>query len=250
MASVDETMLQWKGHQIVDSSGDALGTIDDIYLDQGTDNPDWALVDTGGGSTLVPLVGAVAKGDRIQVQFETAKVKGAPGVLADQELSQQEERELYEYYGVAHSGAEPDTAAPEDAGGAVSSSTTSLTSDNAMTRSEEELRVGTVKRETGRARLRKYITTEQVQTTVPVQREEVRIEREAITEANMGDAMDGPALSEEEHEIVLESEEIVVDKQVVPKERIRLDKDVITEQRQVTDEVRKEQIEIEGDTPS
>ncbi len=245
MASVDETMLQWKGHQIVDSSGDTLGTIADIYLDQGTDNPEWALVDMGGGSTLVPLVGAVAEGDRIQVQFETAKVKGAPDVLADQELSQQEERELYEYYGVAHSGAEPDTGQPD-----VSRDATSLTSDNAMTRSEEELRVGTVKRETGRARLRKYITTEQVQTTVPVRREEVRIEREAITEANMGDAMDGPALSEEEHEIVLESEEVVVDKQVVPKERVRLDKDVITEQRQVTDEVRREQIEVEGDTPS
>src|SRR3712207_6487943 len=86
-----------------------------------------------------------------------------------------------------------------------------------------------------------------VQTTVPVQREEVRIEREPITDANVGDAMDGPAISEEEHEVVLHEEQPVVEKNVVPKERVRLDKDTVTEERQVSDEVRKEQIEAEGD---
>jgi uncharacterized protein (TIGR02271 family) len=116
-----------------------------------------------------------------------------------------------------------------------------------MTRSEEELRVGKTSREAGRARLRKYIVEEQVQTTVPVQREEVRIEREPITDANVGDAMDGPALSEEEHEVVLHAEQPVVEKDVVPKERVRLDKDVIQEQHQVSDTVRKEQIETDGD---
>jgi uncharacterized protein (TIGR02271 family) len=75
-----------------------------------------------------------------------------------------------------------------------------------MTRSEEELRVGKTQRESGRARLRKYVVTEQVQKTVPVQREEVRVEREPITDANVGDAKAGPAISEEEHEVVLHEE--------------------------------------------
>src|SRR5947207_12580850 len=81
------------------------------------------------------------------------------------------------------------------------------TTDNAMTRSEEELEVGKTQRETGRARLRKYVVTDEVQTTVPVQREEVRVEREPITDANVGNATDGPAISEEEHEVTLHAEE-------------------------------------------
>jgi Domain of unknown function (DUF2382) len=74
------------------------------------------------------------------------------------------------------------------------------TTDDAMTRSEEELRVGTSQRERGRVRLRKYVTTEHEQITVPVQREEVRVEREPITDANLDAATSGPAISEEEHE--------------------------------------------------
>ena len=116
-----------------------------------------------------------------------------------------------------------------------------------MTRSEEELRVGTRQRETGRVRLRKYVVTEHVQQTVPVRREEVRIEREPITDANIGEAMDGPALSEEEHEVTLMEEEVVVDKKVVPKERVRLDTETVTEERQVNETVAREEIEVEGD---
>jgi uncharacterized protein (TIGR02271 family) len=121
------------------------------------------------------------------------------------------------------------------------------TSDEAMTRSEEELRVGTTHQERARARLKKYVVTEQVQQTVPVQREEVRIEREPITETNVDRAMDGPAISEEEHEVVLHEERPVVEKQAVPKERVRLSKENVTDDVEVSEEVRKEQIEHEGE---
>ncbi len=116
-----------------------------------------------------------------------------------------------------------------------------------MTRSEEEVSIGTAQRERGRARLRKYIVTENVTQTVPVTREEVRVEREPITDANVGAATTGGELTEEEHEVVLHEEEVVTEKRVVPKERVRMDKDVQTEQREVSEEVRKEQVEIEGD---
>src|SRR5215217_1014438 len=119
--------------------------------------------------------------------------------------------------------------------------------DEAMTRSEEELRVDKLRRPSGLVRLRKYITTEQVSATVPIQREEARIEREPITDANRDAAMSGPDLSEEEHELDLSEEEVTVDKEVVPKERIRVGKDVVTDQREVSEEVRKEQIDVEGD---
>ncbi|WP_147692968.1 YsnF/AvaK domain-containing protein, partial [Vogesella mureinivorans] len=77
--------------------------------------------------------------------------------------------------------------------------------------------------EIGRARLRKHIVTEHQSVQVPVSREEVRVEREPITDANRGDAYDGPALSEEEHEVVLHAERPVVDTEVEAVERVRLD---------------------------
>ena len=121
------------------------------------------------------------------------------------------------------------------------------TTDDAMTRSEEELRVGTAERESGRVRLRKYVVTEEVQQTVPVQREEIRVEREPITDANVGDATEGPEISEEEHEVTLHEEELVTEKRTVPKERVRLEKDVVTDEKTVSEEIRKEQIEVDGD---
>ena len=115
-----------------------------------------------------------------------------------------------------------------------------------MTRSEEELKVGTTSRESGRARLRKYVTTEQVEQTVPVKREQVTLEREPITETNMPDAKAGPDISEEEHEVVLHEEEVVTEKRAVPKERVQMGKETVTEDQTVSEEVRKEQIEADG----
>jgi uncharacterized protein (TIGR02271 family) len=129
----------------------------------------------------------------------------------------------------------------------VGHDTSGPTTDDAMTRSEEEVAVGKRSVETGRAKLRKYVVTENVETTVPVQREEIRVEREPITDGNVDRALDGPAISEEEHEVTLHAEEPVVEKRVVPKERVRLDKDTVMEERTVSEEVRKEQIETDGD---
>ena len=118
--------------------------------------------------------------------------------------------------------------------------------DDAMTRSEERLVAGTRTEEAGRARLRKYVVTEQQQVNVPVSREEVRVEREPITEANRGAALDGPDISEEEHEVTLRAERAVVDTEAVPVERVRLGKETVTDTENVSGEVRKEQIEFDG----
>jgi uncharacterized protein (TIGR02271 family) len=125
--------------------------------------------------------------------------------------------------------------------------TSGPTTDDAMTRSEEELRVGTAQHERGRARLRKHVVTENITRTVPVRREEVRLETEPITDANVGDATSGPDISEEEHEVTLHAERPVVEKEAVPVERVRLGTETVTDQQQVTEEVRKEQIDTDGD---
>ena len=139
-----------------------------------------------------------------------------------------------------------DTAATRTEGHDTSGPTT----DEAVTRSEEHLNVGTERVEAGRARLGLYVVTEQQSVSVPVSHEEVRIEREPITDANIGNALDGPAISEEEHEVVLHAEQPVVTTETVPVERIRLGTETVSETQQVTGQVRKEEVEVVDDTTS
>jgi uncharacterized protein (TIGR02271 family) len=257
MTPTDSAVAEWRGSNAVDSDGQKIGTIEEIYMDTETGKPEWLAVKTGMfGSKLsfVPIAEATASaGDDVRVPYAKQQVKDAPNAEADGELSQEEEANLYRHYGLDYSEARSDSGLPEGNGGhadrdPVGRDTSGPTTDDAMTRSEEELRVGKASRERGRARLRKYVVTEQVQKTVPVQREEVRLEREPITDANVGDAKDGPAISEEEHEVTLHEEEVVVEKRAVPKERVRMDKQTVTEDETVSEQVRKEQIEAEGDT--
>jgi uncharacterized protein (TIGR02271 family) len=234
-----------------------LGTIGEVYLDDETGRPEWATVRTGLFGTkesFVPLAEADLSGSDLRLPYDKDKVKHAPHVDTDGHLSPAEEAELYRYYGIGSgNGAEfTDTTTTtgtvgHDTTGAVGHDTSGPTTDNAMTRSEEHLNVGTQRVEAGRARLRKYVVTENVTQTVPVSHEEVVLEREPITDANIGNALDGPTISEEEHEVVLHAERPVVAKEAVPVERVRLDTETVTEQQTVTDTVRKEQIELDGD---
>ena len=252
-----DTVRTWQGRTMVDRDGGRIGSMDAIYLDDQTGQPEWALVNTGlfgTRSTFVPIAQASAYGDQVQVPFEKQRIKDAPNMDPDGHLSEQEEQELWRHYGLDYGAGDAgtDRAATDqdrDTVGrdTVGRDTSGPTTDQAMTRSEEELRVGTEARERGRARLRKYVVTEDQQVTVPVSREEVRVEREPITDANLEAATSGPAISEEEHEVTLREEQVVVDKRAVPKERVRLDTETVTDERQVAEEVRKERIEVEGD---
>ncbi|MGY1727773.1 PRC and DUF2382 domain-containing protein [Geodermatophilus sp. SYSU D01062] len=240
----------------------------------------------GTKESFVPLRDADLTNEGLRVRVSKAQVKDAPKIDTDGHLSPQEEQELYRYYGLGFgSGTQTTTQTTTDVGtagtysmdqsrsqqdlttagtgtvrdrdrdgvyddarGAVGHDTSGPTTDNAMTRSEEHLNVGTQRVEAGRARLRKYVVTENVSQTVPVSHEEVRVEREPITDANIGNAMDGPAISEEEHEVVLHAERPVVSKEATPVERVRLDTQTVTEQETVSDQVRREEIEVEGGT--
>jgi uncharacterized protein (TIGR02271 family) len=272
-------VTRWRGRTMIASDGDKIGKIDEIYLDEETGRPEWALVNTGllgMKSNFVPLTTATSEGDEVRVDYTKDQVKDAPGIDPDGQLSQQEEAALYRHYGLEYSERRSGSGLPEggagDAGtgaaggagtaaaGTADTSGTSPTSagtagggrfsregDDAMTRSEEEVRVGTAEQETGRARLRKYVETDEVEETVPVRRETARIEREPITDANVDDATSGPEITESEHEVTLHEEEPVVEKRTVPKERVRLEKDVETDEEQISETVRKERVEQEGD---
>jgi uncharacterized protein DUF2382/PRC-barrel domain protein len=179
-----ETVLAWRGSTVLDRDGDKVGTLKELYLDQ-DDRPTWAAVDTGLfglRQTFVPLADATPVDDDVQVPYEKDRIKGAPNIDPDAQLSEDEERRLYGHYDVEWRDADDDEPpTPDDApatageerdrddGGDV---------PDAMTRSEEELVVGTRRRVRGKARLKKYVVTDHVQRTIPVQREEVRVEYE------------------------------------------------------------------------
>jgi uncharacterized protein (TIGR02271 family) len=251
-----DTISRVIGQDVYDESGEKIGSAAEVYLDDETGQPEWVTVRTGLFGTkesFVPIRNADLTDDGVRVPVSKTQVKDAPKIDTDGHLSPQEEQELYRYYGLGAGGAADAgtrTAGFETTGtetrGTVGHDTSGPTTDDAMTLSEERLNVGTHSEEVGRARLRKYVVTENVTETVPVAHEEVRLEREPITDGNVGAALDGPAISEEEHEVTLHAERAVVDKEAVPVERVRLDKTTVTEQQQVTEGLRKEEIEVEG----
>lgn len=277
-----DRLMGLNGH-VRTTEGDKVGSIGTFYTDDDTGEPTWVTVKTGlfgSSESFVPLQDAAVEGEDVVVPYTKDHIKDAPRVAEDGHLDPGEESRLYNHYGLegergfsghgddlradattdrdAHFAGTvgtrdrlgtQDTLGTRDAmdtGGAYRPEGDRNDGDDAMTRSEERLNVGTEKQATGRARLRKYITTENVTTTVPVQREEVRVEREPITDANTGDAMSGADLTESEHEVTLHEERPVVDKETVPVERVRLEKDTVTEDVRVDEEVRKERIETEG----
>jgi len=276
MISTDEIKrLSSGGGNVVAAEGTKIGGIGQVYLDDQTARPEWVTVKTGlfgTAESFVPLAQANLSGNDIVVPFDKDKVKDAPRVSdSDGHLSRDQEAELYRYYGLDYGdpGLESGLASGVDSGldsglesgrssaqgngdgqaaaGAVGHDTSGPTTDSAMTRSEEELRVGTQEQEAGRVRLRKYVETEHVTETVPVRKERAVLEREPIDEANVADATDGPAISEEEHEVVLHEERPVVEKSAVPVERVKLDKTADVEEHEVSEDVRKEQIDVDGD---
>ena len=133
-------------------------------------------------------------------------------------------------------------SARADATGADVARDRERSGEQALTRSEEELHVGTRRVPRGEAGVRKRVVTEQQHRTVPVEREELRVQREPI---RAGERERDAEVSAEERTIELREEQPVVDKRVVPKERVRIGKEVVRDQEHVSEPVRKEQIQVE-----
>jgi uncharacterized protein (TIGR02271 family) len=242
----------YMGRTAIDSNGDKVGKVGQVYLDDQTGQPAWVTVTTGLFGTkqsFAPLQGAAVEGDDVRLAVPKDLIKDAPNIDDDGHMAESEQQTLFQHYAqYVNGGGYHESAGNGTQDYSQGRDVSGPTTDDAMTRSEERLHVGTEQVETGRARLRKYIVTENVTRTVPVSHEEVRIEREPITEANRDQALSGADLSEEEHEVTLHAERPVVDKETVPVERVRLGTETVTEERQVNEQVRKEQIDETGVT--
>lgn len=302
------------------SDGDKIGKVEQVFLDDNTEEVTFVTVNTGLFGTkesFVPADGAQQDGDRLVLPYTKDVVKDAPNVDADQHLSPAEEEEIYRYYKMNYSGTDdrdrtdrdrtagvagtagaagtagtagaagladrddryaadtdrnavPATGTagyPENDGYADTDRdrdrtagitdvdtdrdrTAGLTDrdrtdsvDNGVVRHEEQLHVGKERQETGRARLRKYVVTENESVDVPLEREEVRVERTPLsgTEATAG------TIGEEDVDVTLHEERPVVAKETVGVEKVGLEKETVRDTERVDAEVRKEQVEVETD---
>ena len=245
--------------------GDKLGTVEHFYVDDRTGEPTWVAVTTGLFGTrhsVVPARGAVWDDGSLRVPVSASAVKSAPAMHGNH-LDPDEEAELRRHYGV-----EGDVGAGRDRDTAAGTPPAAGTEDRdgtggAMTRSEERLRVGTERVAARRVRLVKYVVTEEVQLTVPIRREEVRLEEvplgdtDTVPDATTRTGTDtegGGSLVPEStptrglpDEIVLHSERPVVSLEVVPVERVRLRTELVQGRETVTEQVQREQIVLEED---
>jgi uncharacterized protein (TIGR02271 family) len=238
----------WEGRDLCDSHGEKIGTIDDFYLDTDTQRAEWVVVNTGFlglKNNFVPATELRESGECLTVPYTKDMVKDAPSAEADGELSEDEETRLYDYYGLdrSHAWSQTGYAGSERDFEHRDQDREEPSGRQSMTRSEESMDVHKVRRPSQTVRLKKYVVTEPVTKTVPVSREEVRVEREPVRAEDRDRVRSD--IGESERDITLYEEDVRVEKDVKPVERVRLEKDVETEKETISDELRKERIDVD-----
>ncbi|MEE1781989.1 PRC and DUF2382 domain-containing protein [Streptomyces sp. SP17BM10] len=316
------------GHKAVDRNGDKIGTVDEVYLDDATGQPEWAAVRTGifGRDAFVPLTTSEFSGDELRVPYDKSLVKESPDFGVGQHLSPAQELQLYRYYGLdtpvngrpvngdaagppkpdldfgttaaattstvaptttlttaptttateadmrtlstpapaatpmaaATTTAQPPTAQPPTAQPLVQPKPRTAPATGApsapsgpveITCREERLDISTEWHVLGTAKLRKYVTSEQVERRVPVVRERVRVERMPVGDAERA-ALTEKEIAEAVEEVTLREERPVVHKYLAPIERVRLVVERYTAEEVIHDELRRENVEVHDDTPT
>jgi uncharacterized protein (TIGR02271 family) len=230
----------WVGHPVTAVGGRPVGPVATVYTDPATGALTWAAVDIGGGTrALVPLDRATADGDGLRVPYEARQVRTAPAFDPTANLSAEDVARLGEHYAprpAEQAEPEPELEPEPEPGWTV--------------RTEERLRVLTDTVVTGRVRVRKYLVTEERTFTVEVTREEISVEHEEVPPAERTtlppDAPDGP-LGDQVLELIRHEERVMVTKEVVPVERVRIVRRVVTEPETVRGVVRREVLDVQQD---
>ena len=221
----------WIEKEIYDANGDHVGEVENLYVDTETHKPTWLHVETGFFGTkytYIPIESTYADSDKVVTDYKAEFIKEAPHFDENQILSTEEEALLYEYYSLEY---KPLTAADAD-----------VADDNELVRAEEEAAVGTREVNRGTVRLHKYVVTEDVDLTVPVRKEKVRVVRTPVD----GD-VELDDLEETVAEVTVSEEVPVVEKKVVAKEKISLEKDVEVEDATIETTLKKEVVDVDKD---
>ena len=253
-----------------DVNGDKVGGVKDVYVNDTTGQPDFVSVNHGlfgGGDSIVPLRGHSLRDGELHLAFAKDRIEDAPDLDENGHLTTEDQEAFYRHYGLegtqdvttyetdnrfaqgaaAGAGAGAGYAAGErvDADRRDFVEGDRRDENGEIIRSEEQLNVSKDRVESGQVRLRKYVVNETETVEVPVEREEVRVVREPITDADRAN-YDG-TIGEQEASVTLHEDRVNVSKESVPVEKVSLDKDVVRDTQQVTEDVAKERIETDGD---
>lgn len=250
-----------------DVDGDKVGGVKDVYVNDTTGQPDFVSVSHGlfgGGDSIVPLRGHTLRDGELHLAFPKERIEDAPDLDENGHLTTEDQEAFYRHYGLegtqdvttyetdnnrfAEAGA-AGTGAAAGAGYAagereVETDRRDVADNGEIIRSEEQLNVSKDRVETGQVRLRKYVVNETETVEVPVEREEVRVVREPITEADRAN-YDGN-IGEQEASVTLHEDRVNVSKESVPVEKVSLEKDTVQDTERVSEEVRKERFETDG----
>ena len=246
------------GARVTGADGKVVGTVEQVFRDDVDGTPAWARVRAGKTGRFVQLGSSQVTPDGLSVPFDSQKILSGPDIEAGQHMSAAQAEELSRYYGlivptqqsrgplaeeteqrqvssqmpVSEQMRAGEQLAGEEAGGS-----------DWLIRQEERIQVGKEMLETGRVRLHKYVDTESIEQPVHLYREDFEIERIPIS----GDEPVSGTLEEGVQEIVLHEERVVLRKELVPVERVRLRTRQVASDSTVRDEIRRERIEVEPD---
>jgi uncharacterized protein (TIGR02271 family) len=258
------------GARVADDDGQAVGTVQQIFYDDSDGKPVWARIRAGTRDRFIPLGGSSVTKDGLTVPFRTQQILSGPEISAERHISLAQTEQLNRHFGltVPAQGGQPrvttqrgDTQPGQPQRGEAQRGDAqpgqvrrgdmrgeaqrgeAQTGEEWLIRAEERVDVGTERRESGRARLHKYVDVEPVEQTVHVTHEECQIERVPITAREQVRGV----IAEAEREIILHEERPVFRKETVPVERVRLVRKTVEEDRTLRDEIRRERVEVEAD---
>lgn len=255
-----------------DVDGDKVGGVQDVYVNDTSGQPDFVSVNHGlfgAGTSIVPLRGHTLRDGELHLAFPKDRIEDAPDLDENGHLTTEDQDAFYRHYGLTetkdvttydtgrHAAAGAGAAGAAGAGAAAgerrdvkdvetdaAAAGAAATDKDAIIRSEEQLNVEKDRVESGQVRLRKYVVNETETVEVPVEREEVRVVREPITDADRAN-FDGK-IGEQEASVTLHEERVNVNKESVPVEKVALEKDTVQDTERVSEELRKERFDTDG----
>jgi uncharacterized protein (TIGR02271 family) len=245
------------GYEVVDRDENKVGTIESAWLDE-TGDPAYLSVRTGwlglGRSHIVPAQNVHLSEERghLKVPYTLDQIKEAPEFDTNAELQPEDEERICSHYGrygfrregwLEHRPAAERTERPPVIEGRER--TTETTGEQRMKLKEEEVRVGKREVEAGGVRLRKVVRTETVNQPVELKREDIVIER---TPGKGGRTSE--QFGEQEIYVPLRREEAVVSKEARVREEVRVGKREDREKQNVSETVRKEDVQVEREGES
>lgn len=248
-----------------DADGEKLGSVKEVYVNDSTGQPDFVAVGHGlfgMSSSLVPLRGHRLDGENLQLAFSKDRIKDAPNIDHDAHLTDADQDTIYRHFGLESTqnveNYEQDLpreragyATTDDRRAGLREGERAGLRDGdrdehgEMIRSEERLNVEKDRVDAGQVRLRKYVVHDTETVEVPVEREEVHVERTPI-DADDARAARGGKLGDDEASVTLHEERVNVTKETVPVEKVGLDKKTVRDTETVSEDVAHEEIEVDG----